>query len=103
MKAGIYDVFVSASEDVVLVDSTRTTSDVHALLESTGLPVFFKGFGSKQSSSHTGKLFGISGLACFEILFRSASSGCYTKGETSRTWPGTIGTESLFLCCGGYC
>lgn len=51
---GIQSVFVSASDDLVLVDSVLKTSEVHALLESTGLLVFFKGFGSQQQSATPG-------------------------------------------------
>lgn len=39
--------FISIPEDLVLVDSVLTTSEVHSLLESTGLLVFFKGFGAE--------------------------------------------------------
>ena len=45
--------FVSVLEDLVLVDSVLKTSEVHALLESTGLLVFFKGFGSQQSTDYS--------------------------------------------------
>lgn len=38
---------ISVPEDLVLVDSVLTTSEVHSLLESTGLLVFFKGFGAE--------------------------------------------------------
>ena len=46
---------MSVSDDLVLVDSTLKTSEVHCLLESTGLLVFFKGFGSQQSTTTSGR------------------------------------------------
>jgi hypothetical protein len=52
LLAGIYNVFISIPEDLVLVDSVLTTSEVHSLLESTGLLVFFKGFGAEGSNQH---------------------------------------------------
>lgn len=48
--AGIYTFFVSVPEDLVLVESVLKTSEVHSLLESTGLLVFFKGFGGNEST-----------------------------------------------------
>ena len=44
--------FINIAEDLVLVDSVLTTSEVHSLLESTGLLVFFKGFGAEGFNHH---------------------------------------------------
>ena len=48
---GVFEVCVDVPSNSVLVETVLTTSEVHSLLETTGLPVFFKGFGS---SFHTG-------------------------------------------------
>lgn len=42
---------ISVPNDLVLLDSNLTTSEVHSLLESTGLLVFFKGFGGEDGFS----------------------------------------------------
>lgn len=43
---GIHNVEVVIPQDLVIVDTVLKTGEVQALLESTGLLVFFKGFGS---------------------------------------------------------
>ena len=49
---GISNVTISVPDDLVLLDSSLTTSEVHSLLESTGLLVFFKGFGSISKGNY---------------------------------------------------
>ena len=48
---GIFNFSVSVSQDLVLVDAILKTSEVHSLLESTGLLVFFKGFGGNEDGT----------------------------------------------------
>lgn len=40
---------ISVDEDLVLVDTVLKTSEIQELLETTGLLVFFKGFGGDNS------------------------------------------------------
>ena len=47
---GIRDIFIDACEERVVVDTVLKTSEVQALLESTGLLVFFRGFGGSVSA-----------------------------------------------------
>ena len=50
---GVYHVVISVPEELVVVDTVLKTSNVQTLLKSTGLPTFFKGFGSvKRGLSH---------------------------------------------------
>lgn len=51
---GVYNVYTDVAENLVLVETVLKTSEIQALLESTGLPVFFKGFGSLTSSEREG-------------------------------------------------
>lgn len=56
LSLGVQDVVISVPEDLVVVDATLKTSEVHALLESTGLLVFFRGFGGQGSTERGNKL-----------------------------------------------
>ena len=50
LSTGVSNVLVDVPKDLVVVESTLKTSEIQLLLESTGLLVFFKGFGNHTTS-----------------------------------------------------
>ncbi len=59
--------FVDVPKCTVVVETSLTSSHIHSLLEATGLPVFFKGFGSSIESE--GEIVSLA-LVC-EIVYTS--------------------------------
>lgn len=76
--AGIQDVFIDVSEGVVLVDSVLKTSEVQALLESTGFLVFFKGFGGTGAD---GEVFWLNRKFTLMIMPRAVSGSSHSQGS----------------------